>query len=139
MEYSEVINNLNATIAALQDQLTAMATEMQKVKDEKGTKELKFNKKFELVADPGQYEGERAKFNEWQPWPKWKDLQAEVPKFFRPQTKVDWARATLQNMKQGNSRVDDYITNFLSLITLSGISDEHSGIPAGAKLQTRNN
>ncbi|KAF9225189.1 hypothetical protein BS17DRAFT_679784, partial [Gyrodon lividus] len=166
--------NLNATVAALQDQLTAMAVEMQKVKDKKGTKELKFNKKFELVADPSQYEGERAKFNEWwmklqvwitsnwdgfktnqeiacavwtrmkgpiagryaetrmndclakrQPWPKWKDLQAEVPEFFRPQTEVDWARATLQNMKQGSSWVDDYITKFLSLITLSGISDEH--------------
>ncbi|KAF9220557.1 hypothetical protein BS17DRAFT_714159, partial [Gyrodon lividus] len=30
--------------------------------------ELKFNKKFELVADPGQYEGDKAKFNEW--WTK---------------------------------------------------------------------
>ncbi|KAF9225959.1 hypothetical protein BS17DRAFT_765685 [Gyrodon lividus] len=110
-------------MATLQDQLTTMATEMQRVKDEKGMKEMKFNKKFELVADPGQYEGERTKFNEW--WTKMQDLQDEIPEFFRPQTEVDWARATLQNMKQGNSRVGNYITKLLLLVTLSGISDEH--------------
>ncbi|KAF9221285.1 hypothetical protein BS17DRAFT_845535 [Gyrodon lividus] len=156
MEYSEVIDTLNATVATLQDQLTTMATEMQRVKDEKGTKELKFNKKFELtklqvwitlnwdgfktnqeiacavwtrMKGPitGRYAETRMNncLTKRQPWPKWTDLQSEVPKFFWPQTKIDWARATLQNMKQGNSQVDDYITKFLSLVTLSGISDEH--------------
>ncbi|KAF9225582.1 hypothetical protein BS17DRAFT_869508 [Gyrodon lividus] len=60
-----------------------------------------------------------------QPWPKWQDLQVEIPEFFRPQAEVDWARATLQNMKQGNYWVDDYVAKFLSLVMLSGISDEH--------------
>ncbi|KAF9219535.1 hypothetical protein BS17DRAFT_821664 [Gyrodon lividus] len=38
---------------------------------------------------------------------------------------MDWARATLQNLKQGSSLVDDFITRFLSLVTQAGISNEH--------------
>ncbi|KIK81686.1 hypothetical protein PAXRUDRAFT_35799 [Paxillus rubicundulus Ve08.2h10] len=101
---------LNETIAQLQAQLLAMVQQMQEMTEQKATKEMKFNKKFELVADPGKYEGDKAEFNEW--WTK-------------VQTKIDWARATLQNMKQGTSRIDDFITKFLCLVRLMEISDEH--------------
>ncbi|KAF9221697.1 hypothetical protein BS17DRAFT_671106, partial [Gyrodon lividus] len=71
----------------------------------------------EVVVDPGQYKGDKAKFNEWwmkmqiwinanwdgmkinmevccavETWPEWKDLKPEIKGFFRPQTEMDWAR-----------------------------------------------
>ncbi|KAF9223011.1 hypothetical protein BS17DRAFT_706791, partial [Gyrodon lividus] len=44
---------------------------------------------------------------------------------FRPQTEMDRARATLQNLKQETSGVNHFITCFLSLVTQAEISDEH--------------
>ncbi|KAF9224855.1 hypothetical protein BS17DRAFT_795196 [Gyrodon lividus] len=135
MDYSGIIENLNTTVVALQQQSITI-----------GKKELKFNKKFELTkmqiwinsnwdgmemnmeiccAVWSRMKGPVARrytetrmgncLAEREEWPGWKALKPEIKGFFRPQTETDWARATLQNLKQGMSWVDNFITRFLSL------------------------
>ncbi|EGN91442.1 hypothetical protein SERLA73DRAFT_80470 [Serpula lacrymans var. lacrymans S7.3] len=113
--------------------------------------EKKFNKKVEVVADPGAFEGDRARFAEWWiklqiwvkanwdafaddfeecytagVWPTWDDLKKEIEKYFKPQAERDWARQQIRSFKQGNMRTDDYVTRFLALSIQGGLGNEHA-------------
>ncbi|EGN93881.1 hypothetical protein SERLA73DRAFT_78257 [Serpula lacrymans var. lacrymans S7.3] len=135
--------------------------------------EKKFNKKVKIVADPGAFKGDRARFSEWWiklqiwikanwdafandfevatavlsrlkgpvagqyaqvrlqecytvgVWPAWDDLKVEIKKYFKPQAEHDWARQQICSFKQGNMRIDNYITRFLALSIQGGLGNEH--------------
>ncbi|EGO04644.1 hypothetical protein SERLA73DRAFT_68328 [Serpula lacrymans var. lacrymans S7.3] len=113
--------------------------------------EKKFNKKVEVIADPGAFEGDRARFAEWWiklqiwikanwevfadnleecytagVWPVWNNLKVEIKKYFKPQAERDWARQIICSFKQGNMRTDDYVTRFLALSIQGGLGNEHA-------------
>ncbi|EGO04527.1 hypothetical protein SERLA73DRAFT_68213 [Serpula lacrymans var. lacrymans S7.3] len=100
--------------------------------------EKKFNKKVEVVADPGTFEGNRAQFAEWWiklqiwecytagVWPTWDDLEVEIKKYFKPQAERNWARQQICSFKQGNMRTDDFVTQFLALSIQGGLGYEHA-------------
>ncbi|KAF9222856.1 hypothetical protein BS17DRAFT_767605 [Gyrodon lividus] len=127
-QMEDVITLLLEQITQLNMQLAAMSTT-----------ERKFSKRFEVVADPGHYEGDRAKFTKWwtkiKVWMKanWDGLETnrdtacvvEIEGVFHPQTEKDWAQALLQNFTQGMLWVDEYTTKFLSLFRMAGMSDKH--------------
>ncbi|KAF8834360.1 hypothetical protein BDN67DRAFT_1016584 [Paxillus ammoniavirescens] len=116
-------------IKALQDALRTLARKINELESNPPiTTERKFSKKFEVVADPGFFKGDRARFSEW--WTKiqiwissnWDGLDTNR----EPQSEKDWARHQIQNLKQGNSRIDDFITRFLSLSRMANISNKHA-------------
>ncbi|EGO29504.1 hypothetical protein SERLADRAFT_433484 [Serpula lacrymans var. lacrymans S7.9] len=115
----------------------------------------KFNKKFEVIADPGAFEGDRAQFAKWWiklqiwvkanwdafandfevataecytagVWPVWDDLKIEIKKYFKPQAERDWACQQICTFKQGNMRTDDFVTRFLALSIQGGLGNEHA-------------
>ncbi|KAF8834136.1 hypothetical protein BDN67DRAFT_992727 [Paxillus ammoniavirescens] len=126
------------------------------------TTERKFLKKVEVVADPGCFEGDRARFSKW--WTKvqiwissnldgldtnkevcsavWSRMKGPITGRYAEtrmieclnnnnwvswnDLKIEIARNQIQNLKQGNSHIDDFITCFLSLSCMANISDEHS-------------
>ncbi|EGO04335.1 hypothetical protein SERLA73DRAFT_148891 [Serpula lacrymans var. lacrymans S7.3] len=110
--------------------------------------EKRFNKKVEVVADPGAFEGDRAQFTEWWiklqiwvkanwdvfaddfenagVWPTWDNLKVEIEKYFKPQAEHDWARQQIRSFKQGNMRIDDFVTRFLALSIQGGLGNEHA-------------
>ncbi|KIJ60263.1 hypothetical protein HYDPIDRAFT_32382 [Hydnomerulius pinastri MD-312] len=59
-------------------------------------------------------------------WPDQHEILAEIENFFLPQNKRDWARSQIQSCKQGNLRVDEYMSKWLSLYRQSKISEEHA-------------
>ncbi|EGN99373.1 hypothetical protein SERLA73DRAFT_73904 [Serpula lacrymans var. lacrymans S7.3] len=119
------------------------------------TVERKFNKKVEIVADPGAFEGHRARFAEWWiklqvwikanwdafadnfeiaaaecytagVWPTWDDLKVEIEKYFKPQAERDWVRQQIRFFQQGSMRTDNYVTRFLALSIQGGLENEHA-------------
>ncbi|EGO00996.1 hypothetical protein SERLA73DRAFT_71963 [Serpula lacrymans var. lacrymans S7.3] len=99
--------------------------------------EKKFNKKVGVVADPGAFEGDRARFAEWwiklQIWVKanWDafadDFEVATVVLSRLKGPVAGQYAQqIRSFKQGNMRTDDYITWFLALSIQGGLGNEHA-------------
>ncbi|EGO18793.1 hypothetical protein SERLADRAFT_443764 [Serpula lacrymans var. lacrymans S7.9] len=59
-------------------------------------------------------------------WPTWDNLKVEIKKYFKPQAEHDWACQQICSFKQGNMRMDDYVTRFLALSTQGGLVNEHT-------------
>ncbi|EGN94297.1 hypothetical protein SERLA73DRAFT_77716 [Serpula lacrymans var. lacrymans S7.3] len=59
-------------------------------------------------------------------WPTWDDLKVEIKKYFKPQAKHDRAHQQIRTFKQGNMRMDDFVTRFLALSIQGGLGNEHA-------------
>ncbi|EGN97684.1 hypothetical protein SERLA73DRAFT_75345 [Serpula lacrymans var. lacrymans S7.3] len=59
-------------------------------------------------------------------WPTWDNLKVEIKEYFKPQAKRDWAHQQIHSFKQGNMRMDDYVTRFLALSIQGGLGNEHT-------------
>ncbi|EGN93932.1 hypothetical protein SERLA73DRAFT_78313 [Serpula lacrymans var. lacrymans S7.3] len=59
-------------------------------------------------------------------WPTWDELKIEIEKYFKPQAERNWARQQIHSFKQGNMRMDDFITQFLALSIQGGLGNEHA-------------
>ena len=57
-------------------------------------------------------------------WPDFDDLCVEVEGFFSPQTSSEWAKQELRKLKQGGSRIDDFMAKFVSLKVQGKVSDD---------------
>ena len=57
-------------------------------------------------------------------WPNYDDLCTEVEGFFSPQTSTEWAKMELRKLKQGGSRIDDFMAKFVSLKVQRKVSDD---------------
>ncbi|EGN93384.1 hypothetical protein SERLA73DRAFT_78691 [Serpula lacrymans var. lacrymans S7.3] len=97
--------------------------------------EQTFNKKVKIIADPGAFKENQAKFTEWwikaecytaNHWPTWDNLKGEIEKYFKPQAERDWAHQQIFSFNQGNMRTDDYVTQFLALSIQGGLGNEHA-------------
>ncbi|KIN95450.1 hypothetical protein M404DRAFT_165875, partial [Pisolithus tinctorius Marx 270] len=132
-------------------------------------------RRIEVMADPGQYAGDRAKFSEWWVkmkvwvaqnrtalpttqdkctavwsrmtgpvagrfaqakfslaivtgvWPDTAEMIEDIDRFFAPQTDVEWAKAQMRTMRQGNSRYEEFYTKFESLKVQGRVTDETAG------------
>ncbi|EGN98198.1 hypothetical protein SERLA73DRAFT_74431 [Serpula lacrymans var. lacrymans S7.3] len=142
---------MHAQIQALTNQLA----EIQAAPAAEPMVEQKFNKKVEIVADPGAFKGDRAQLAEWWiklqiwikanwdafannfeiataecytagVWPIWDNLKVEIKKYFKLQAERDWVRQQIRSFKQGNMRMDNYITQFLALSIQGGLGNEHA-------------
>ncbi|EGO04298.1 hypothetical protein SERLA73DRAFT_148873 [Serpula lacrymans var. lacrymans S7.3] len=60
-------------------------------------------------------------------WPTWDNLKVEIEKYFKPQAEGNWARQQICSFKQGNMRMDDFVTRFLALSIQGGLGNEHGG------------
>ncbi|EGO04358.1 hypothetical protein SERLA73DRAFT_68055, partial [Serpula lacrymans var. lacrymans S7.3] len=126
--------DMNALLHAMRVQIAELTSQLAEIQANPPVAtpsvEKKFNKKVEVVADPGAFEGDRARFAEW-----WIKLQIWV--------KANWdafaddfevATAVLSRLKgpvagryaQGNLRTDDYVTRFLALSIQGGLGNEHA-------------
>ncbi|EGN93332.1 hypothetical protein SERLA73DRAFT_78643 [Serpula lacrymans var. lacrymans S7.3] len=59
-------------------------------------------------------------------WPTWDNLKVEIEKYFKLQAERDWARQQIRSFKQGNMRMNDFITRFLALSIQGGLGNEHA-------------
>ncbi|KIN95605.1 hypothetical protein M404DRAFT_165412 [Pisolithus tinctorius Marx 270] len=132
-------------------------------------------RRIEVMADPGQYAGDRAKFSEWWVkmkvwvaqnrtalpttqdkctavwshmtgpvagrfaqakfslaivtgvWPDMAEMIEDIDRFFAPQTDVEWAKAQMRTMRQGNSRYEEFYAKFESLKVQGRVTDETAG------------
>ena len=57
-------------------------------------------------------------------WPEFDDLCIEVKAFFSPQTSTEWAKQELRKLKQGGSRIEDFMAKFVSLKVQGKVSDD---------------
>ena len=57
-------------------------------------------------------------------WPDFDDLCIEVEGFFSPQTSTEWAKQELRKLKQGGSRIEDFMAKFVSLKVQGKVSDD---------------
>ena len=57
-------------------------------------------------------------------WPEFEDLCNEVESFFSPQTSTEWAKQELRKLKQGGSRIEDFMVKFISLKIQGKVSDD---------------
>ena len=57
-------------------------------------------------------------------WPDFDDLCTEVESFFSPQTSTEWAKQELRKLKQGGSRIEDFMAKFISLKVQGKVSDD---------------
>ncbi|EGO04542.1 hypothetical protein SERLA73DRAFT_68227 [Serpula lacrymans var. lacrymans S7.3] len=147
-DINALLHNMRVQIQALTDQLAELQANPPAATP---SVEKKFDKKVEVVTDPGTFEGDRARFAEWWiklqiwgpvagqyaqvrlqecytagVWPTWDDLKKEIEKYFKPQAERDWARQQIRSFKQGNMRTDDYVTRFLALSIQGGLGNEHA-------------
>ncbi|EGO03081.1 hypothetical protein SERLA73DRAFT_150599 [Serpula lacrymans var. lacrymans S7.3] len=151
--------DMNALLHAMRTQITTLTSQLAELQTNPPVAtplvEKKFNKKVEIVADPGAFEGDRARFAKWWiklqiwvkanwdafadnfevatvecytagVWPTWEDLKKEIEKYFKPQAERDWAPQQICSFKQGNMRTDDYVTRFLALSIQGGLGNEHA-------------
>ena len=56
-------------------------------------------------------------------WPDFDDLCTEVESFFSPQMSTEWAKQELRKLKQGGSRIEDFMAKFISLKVQEKVSD----------------
>ncbi|EGO04276.1 hypothetical protein SERLA73DRAFT_148856 [Serpula lacrymans var. lacrymans S7.3] len=147
-DINALLHNMCAQIEVLTTQLAELQADPPAANP---SVEKKFNKKVEVVADPGTFEGDRARFAEWWiklqiwvkanwdafaddfeecytmgVWPTWDDHKVEIEKYFKPQAEHDWARQQIRSFKQGNMRTDDFVTRFLALSIQGGLGNEHA-------------
>ncbi|EGO04630.1 hypothetical protein SERLA73DRAFT_149058 [Serpula lacrymans var. lacrymans S7.3] len=59
-------------------------------------------------------------------WPTWDDLKVEIKKYFKPQAEHDLVRQQIRTFKQGNMRMDDFVTRFLAFSIQGGLGNEHA-------------
>ena len=57
-------------------------------------------------------------------WPEFEDLCTEVESFFSPQTSTEWVKQELRKLKQGGSRIEDFMAKFISLKVQGKVSDD---------------
>ncbi|EGN96710.1 hypothetical protein SERLA73DRAFT_75583 [Serpula lacrymans var. lacrymans S7.3] len=50
----------------------------------------------------------------------------QIKKYFKPQAERDWACQQIRTFKQGNMRMDDFVTRFLALSIQGGLGNEHA-------------
>ncbi|EGO20545.1 hypothetical protein SERLADRAFT_441888 [Serpula lacrymans var. lacrymans S7.9] len=106
-DMNSLLHAMRAQIATLTSQLAELQTNPPVATP---SVEKKFNKKVEVVVDPGTFEGDRARFAEWWiklqiwvkanwdafaddfeecytagVWPTWNNLKKEIEKYFKPQ------------------------------------------------------
>ncbi|EGO00830.1 hypothetical protein SERLA73DRAFT_71797 [Serpula lacrymans var. lacrymans S7.3] len=124
-DINALLHNMRAQIQALTSQLAELQANPPAATP---SVEKKFNKKVEVVADPGTFEGDRALQECYTTgvWPTWDDLKVEIEKYFKPQAEHDWARQQIRSFKQGNMRTDDFVTRFLALSIQGGLGNEHA-------------
>src|SRR5207245_1658788 len=60
-----------------------------------------------------------------QDWPDLRGLVTEVNGFFSPQSEVDFVRKQIQNLRQGSSRVEEFVNKFISYKQAGDISDDY--------------
>ena len=53
-----------------------------------------------------------------------RELSEEIEAFFSPQTSVEWAKQELRKLKQGGSRIEDFMAKFISLKVQGKVSDD---------------
>ncbi|EGO04769.1 hypothetical protein SERLA73DRAFT_68431 [Serpula lacrymans var. lacrymans S7.3] len=149
--------DMNSLLHSMRAQIQALTSQLAKIQAAPAaepTVERKFNKKVEIIADPGAFEGDRAQFAKWwiklqiwikanwdvfaddfeiataecytvRVWPTWDDLKVKIEKYFRPQAEHDWAHQQIRTFKQGNMRTDNFVTWFLALSIQGGLGNEH--------------
>ncbi|EGO04488.1 hypothetical protein SERLA73DRAFT_148975 [Serpula lacrymans var. lacrymans S7.3] len=120
-DMNSLLHNMRAQFQALTNQLA----KIQAAPAAESTVERKFNKKVEIVADPGAFKGDRECYTAGV-WPTRDDLKVEIEKYFKPQAERDWARQQICTFKQGNMRTDDFVTRFLALSIQGGLGNEHA-------------
>ena len=59
-------------------------------------------------------------------WPDFDDLCTEIKGFFSPQTSTEWACQELRKLKQGGSRIEDFINKFISLKHQGKVSNDYA-------------
>ncbi|EGN93416.1 hypothetical protein SERLA73DRAFT_78719 [Serpula lacrymans var. lacrymans S7.3] len=146
--------DVNALLHNMRQQILALTTQLAELQANPPAAtppvEGKFNKKVEVVADPGTFKGDQAQFAKWWiklqnwvkanwdvfandfeecytagVWPVWDD-HLEIKTYFKPQAERDWARQQIHIFKQGNMRTDNFVTRFLALSIQGGLGNEHT-------------
>ncbi|KIN95623.1 hypothetical protein M404DRAFT_165253 [Pisolithus tinctorius Marx 270] len=162
---SNKLRNAQGTIATIEDQRNQWNALPADV----------IQRRIEVMADPGQYAGDRARFSEWWVkmkvwvaqnrtalptaqdkctavwsrmtgpvagrfaqakfslaivtgvWPDTAEMIEDIDRFFAPQTDVEWAKAQMHTMRQGNSRYEEFYAKFESLKVQGWVTDETAG------------
>ena len=57
-------------------------------------------------------------------WPDFDNLCTEVEAFFSSQMSTEWAKQELRKLKQGGSRIKDFMAKFISLKVQGKVSDD---------------
>ncbi|KIO05779.1 hypothetical protein M404DRAFT_140249 [Pisolithus tinctorius Marx 270] len=60
-------------------------------------------------------------------WPDTAEMIKDIDRFFAPQTDVEWAKAQMRTMRQGNSRYEEFYAKFESLKVQGRVTDETAG------------
>ncbi|KAF9224646.1 hypothetical protein BS17DRAFT_795536 [Gyrodon lividus] len=137
MATAEWFKQMEDMITLLQEQIMQLNMQLAAT----STMERKFSKRFKVVADPGHYEGDRAKFTKW--WTKikvwmnanWDGLETTetwlgllagrymemcMNKCLDVRVWPNW-----DDQQVETEGVNEYTTKFLSLFRMAGMSDEH--------------
>ncbi|EGN99018.1 hypothetical protein SERLA73DRAFT_73592 [Serpula lacrymans var. lacrymans S7.3] len=146
-DINSLLHNMPAQIQALTTQLAELQANPPATTP---SVEKKFNKKVEVVADPGAFEGDSAicrmvyqtpdlgpvvgRYTQVRlqecynvgVWPTWDDLKVEIKKYLKPQAERNWACQQIRSFKQGNMRTDDFVTRFLALSIQGDLGNEHA-------------
>ena len=56
----------------------------------------------------------------------WTQLEVDIVKQYRPTARPDWARQKLWKLKQGNTRLCDYVDLFTKYFKDAGIGHSHA-------------
>ncbi|EGN94882.1 hypothetical protein SERLA73DRAFT_77615 [Serpula lacrymans var. lacrymans S7.3] len=145
--------DMNALLHSMRSQILALTTQLAELQANPPAAapsvKKKFNKKVEVVTDPGAFDGERVQFTEW--WIKlliwvkanWDafadDFEVATAVLSRLKGPVagQYAQVRLQECYtagvwptwddlKGNMRTDDYVTRFLALSIQGGLGNEHA-------------
>ncbi|KIO10084.1 hypothetical protein M404DRAFT_130083 [Pisolithus tinctorius Marx 270] len=57
-------------------------------------------------------------------WPDMAEMIEDIDRFFAPQTDVEWAKAQMRTMHQGNSRYEEFYAKFESIKVQGRVTDE---------------
>ena len=57
-------------------------------------------------------------------WPTFRELSTKIEAFFSLQTSAEWAKQELRKLKQGGSRIEDFMAKFISLKVQGRVSDD---------------
>ncbi|KIO14721.1 hypothetical protein M404DRAFT_119673 [Pisolithus tinctorius Marx 270] len=60
-------------------------------------------------------------------WPDTAEMIEDIDRFFTPQTDIEWAKAQMRTMRQGNSRYEEFYVKFESLKVQGRVTDETTG------------